>query len=102
MRGVVFLVLNYLSSSFGQAPEARIVVTAQGPVRGYKDPTRNVFAFYGIPYATAPTGRDRYKVNQEFINLSKENKTMLHEEILTIYFIYYMQKIILLYNTDIQ
>ncbi|KAL4705254.1 hypothetical protein ACJJTC_010273 [Scirpophaga incertulas] len=41
--------------------ESRLVQTLQGPVRGYKDPVANVFTFYGIPYATAPTGQDRYK-----------------------------------------
>jgi hypothetical protein len=42
--------------------EALLVQTSQGPVRGYKDVAADIFTFYGIPYATAPTGRDRYKV----------------------------------------
>jgi hypothetical protein len=42
--------------------EALLVQTSQGPVRGYKDEAADIFTFYGIPYATAPTGRDRYKV----------------------------------------
>ncbi|CAH2068918.1 unnamed protein product, partial [Iphiclides podalirius] len=40
---------------------ARLVYTSQGPVRGYKTPGENIFIFYGIPYATAPTGSDRFK-----------------------------------------
>ncbi|CAH0600390.1 unnamed protein product [Chrysodeixis includens] len=35
--------------------------TPQGPVRGRRDPNADVYAFYGIPYATAPTGANRYK-----------------------------------------
>ncbi|XP_047990198.1 esterase FE4-like [Leguminivora glycinivorella] len=38
--------------------ESRIVQTAQGPVKGYKKD--DVFYFYGIPYATAPTGTRRF------------------------------------------
>ncbi|KAJ0181320.1 hypothetical protein K1T71_003405 [Dendrolimus kikuchii] len=44
-----------------QVQESRVVQTDQGPVRGYKESERNLFTFYNIPYATAPTGRDRYK-----------------------------------------
>ncbi|GBP34426.1 Esterase FE4 [Eumeta japonica] len=33
----------------------------QGTVRGYKHATRDLYAFHGIPYATAPTGRDKFK-----------------------------------------
>ncbi|XP_013148740.1 PREDICTED: venom carboxylesterase-6-like [Papilio polytes] len=46
----------------GDAKEAWLVNTDQGPVRGYKAPGDDVFVFYGIPYATAPTGRNKYKV----------------------------------------
>ncbi|XP_046975721.1 cholinesterase 1-like [Vanessa cardui] len=42
-------------------PESRLVQLDQGPVRGYKDVNEGVFVFNGIPYATAPTGRDRFK-----------------------------------------
>ncbi|KAI5642279.1 carboxylesterase family domain-containing protein [Phthorimaea operculella] len=40
---------------------SRTVVIEQGPVRGYKDPGGGLYVFYNIPYATAPTGKDRYK-----------------------------------------
>ncbi|KAJ2943843.1 hypothetical protein O0L34_g8170 [Tuta absoluta] len=40
---------------------SRTVVIDQGPVIGYKDPEGGLYVFYNIPYATAPTGRDRYK-----------------------------------------
>ncbi|XP_075990826.1 para-nitrobenzyl esterase-like [Anticarsia gemmatalis] len=33
----------------------------QGPIRGHKDPGGGLYAFYNIPYATAPTGTDRFK-----------------------------------------
>ncbi|XP_045456296.1 cholinesterase 1-like [Melitaea cinxia] len=42
-------------------PESRTVHLNQGIVRGYKDLREDIFAFYGIPYATAPKGPDRYK-----------------------------------------
>ncbi|KAJ2945101.1 hypothetical protein O0L34_g9157 [Tuta absoluta] len=40
--------------------DSRTVFIEQGPVRGYKDP-EGLFIFYNIPYATAPTGKDRFK-----------------------------------------
>ncbi|XP_038216132.1 para-nitrobenzyl esterase-like [Zerene cesonia] len=33
----------------------------QGPVKGYKPSGWDLFEFHGIPYATAPTGQDRFK-----------------------------------------
>lgn len=42
---------------------SKVVKTAQGAVRGYKDPEHSLFAFQSIPYATAPTGHNRYKVS---------------------------------------
>nr|ACV60234.2 antennal esterase CXE7 [Spodoptera littoralis] len=41
--------------------EWREVKTAQGPVRGRKHPTEDIYTFYNIPYATAPVGVDRFK-----------------------------------------
>ncbi|CAH2229606.1 jg27436 [Pararge aegeria aegeria] len=41
--------------------QSRLVQLTQGPVRGYKDPDLGIYSFYGIPYATAPTGKDRFK-----------------------------------------
>nr|ADE05557.1 carboxylesterase [Helicoverpa armigera] len=41
--------------------EWREVRTAQGPVRGRKHPTADMYAFYNIPYATAPTGEHKFK-----------------------------------------
>ncbi|XP_026485191.2 carboxylic ester hydrolase-like isoform X2 [Vanessa tameamea] len=53
----LFLIGNVLS----EETESRVIVTAQGPVRGYKDPIDDVFAYFGIPYATAPTGSQKFK-----------------------------------------
>ncbi|XP_046975579.1 esterase FE4-like [Vanessa cardui] len=53
----LFVIGNVLSEEI----ESRVIVTAQGPVRGYRDPTDDVFAYYGIPYATAPSGSQRFK-----------------------------------------
>lgn len=40
----------------------RHVNITQGQVRGRIVPEDGVYAFYNIPYATAPTGSNRYKV----------------------------------------
>ncbi|XP_047036397.1 cholinesterase 1-like isoform X1 [Helicoverpa zea] len=41
--------------------EWREVNTLQGPVRGRKHPEADVHVFYNIPYATAPTGENKFK-----------------------------------------
>ncbi|GBP34418.1 Esterase FE4 [Eumeta japonica] len=45
----------------GRRRAALDVALAQGPVRGHKHAARALYAFHGIPYATAPTGRDKFK-----------------------------------------
>nr|AIY69029.1 carboxyl/choline esterase [Chilo suppressalis] len=57
---VLFLTALY-KSVLCEEQESRIVQISQGPVRGYKDHEENLYTFFGIPYATAPTGQDRYK-----------------------------------------
>ncbi|CAH0722796.1 unnamed protein product, partial [Brenthis ino] len=60
-----FLVISlcFVSSiSCGVIRESRLVQLSQGPVRGYKDVEYGIFVFHSIPYATAPTGRDKFKV----------------------------------------
>ncbi|XP_068628578.1 esterase FE4-like [Battus philenor] len=52
-------VLTLVGASYGK--ESKLVNIEQGPVRGYKEPGDDVFMFYGIPYATAPTGMHKYK-----------------------------------------
>ncbi|KAI5642281.1 carboxylesterase family domain-containing protein [Phthorimaea operculella] len=59
---VCWVVAAFFALAHGQAQnDSRTVVTDQGAVRGYKDPGGGLYAFYNIPYATAPTGKDRYK-----------------------------------------
>ncbi|KAJ8734933.1 hypothetical protein PYW08_014183 [Mythimna loreyi] len=41
--------------------EWREVNTAQGPVRGRKHPTEDIYTFFNIPYATAPVGVHKFK-----------------------------------------
>ncbi|CAH0600425.1 unnamed protein product [Chrysodeixis includens] len=53
----VVAVLALCSCDEGEWKEVRI---AQGVLRGRKDPD-GPYTFYNIPYATAPTGPDRYK-----------------------------------------
>ncbi|CAG9782831.1 unnamed protein product [Diatraea saccharalis] len=38
----------------------RVVKSPQGPVRGFKENEDDIFIFYGIPYATAPTGPQKF------------------------------------------
>ncbi|XP_075984481.1 carboxylic ester hydrolase-like [Anticarsia gemmatalis] len=37
------------------------VMTSQGPVRGLRDPSEELYTFHNIPYATAPTGEHKFK-----------------------------------------
>ncbi|CAK1600054.1 unnamed protein product [Parnassius mnemosyne] len=57
------IVLLCLISVLGgaQTREAKLVNIAQGPVRGYKAQNDNLYAFYGIPYATVPTGDQKFQ-----------------------------------------
>ncbi|XP_045508088.1 uncharacterized protein LOC123703929 [Colias croceus] len=55
------ITLFFAAVSISHGLESRIVDTEQGPVRGYKDSDVGIFAFYGVPYAKAPTGRQRFK-----------------------------------------
>ncbi|XP_041974008.1 juvenile hormone esterase-like [Aricia agestis] len=41
--------------------DSRVVNTTQGPIRGHRSSTFDGFVFYNVPYATAPTGRDKFK-----------------------------------------
>lgn len=41
--------------------EWRLVNISQGPVRGRME-SYGIYAFYNIPYATAPTDEDKFKV----------------------------------------
>ncbi|CAG9782834.1 unnamed protein product [Diatraea saccharalis] len=43
------------------AQESKLVNINQGPIIGYKAEGADVFAFYNIPYATAPTGPHKFK-----------------------------------------
>ncbi|XP_063534741.1 esterase FE4-like [Cydia strobilella] len=58
-RDLLIIVLTVYGVSGQDARESRVVKTAQGPVRGYK--YDEIFEFYGIPYATAPTGANKFQ-----------------------------------------
>ncbi|KPJ21462.1 hypothetical protein RR48_00019 [Papilio machaon] len=60
IKCIIFLALILVA--IGESKEMRQLNIAQGPVRGYKEAGDDVFVFYGIPYATAPTGPNKYKV----------------------------------------
>ena len=47
---------------------SRVVNIDQGAVRGYRPQDEDYFVFYGIPYATAPTGPNKFLVSNN-INL---------------------------------
>lgn len=55
--GILFFGLVYAEGDF------RTVELEQGFVRGEKFWDGDYYEFYGVPYATAPTGRDKYKVS---------------------------------------
>ncbi|CAG9576035.1 unnamed protein product [Danaus chrysippus] len=56
--------LVFVLSQDTKARESRLVHIDSGLVRGYKDTHDDVFVFYGIPYATAPTGSERFQVKK--------------------------------------
>lgn len=58
---LVFVVILVALLNQCDASEWRQVHTAQGDVRGRKDPDGGLYSFYNIPYATVPTGPDKYK-----------------------------------------
>lgn len=49
------------------------VNTDRGPVRGFKVDDDEVFSFFGIPYATAPKGKDRFSYFFQFFSLYLSN-----------------------------
>ncbi|KAL0840593.1 hypothetical protein ABMA28_015798 [Loxostege sticticalis] len=54
-----FIVATVLSQ--GTVEDSRVVNLNQGSFRGLKSSDYNVFQFLNIPYASAPTGADRFK-----------------------------------------
>lgn len=50
-----------LASVRPDSTDSREVKISQGTVKGYRDPEGDLFAFYNIPYATAPSGTARFK-----------------------------------------
>ncbi|XP_072936216.1 juvenile hormone esterase-like [Epargyreus clarus] len=60
MLWVVFVIVSSSAYEYSKA-DSRLVHIEQGPVRGYKAHDGNFYVFYGVPYATAPTGADKYK-----------------------------------------
>ncbi|XP_011568575.3 cholinesterase 1 [Plutella xylostella] len=61
---VVFLcIINQVQVCFSSSVEqnSKVVQIHSGLVKGYKNSEWDIFAFYGIPYATAPSGREKFK-----------------------------------------
>lgn len=67
LANVSAILLVLIGKSESESQEARVVNTIQGPVRGYLDPDGDIFSFYNIPYATAPTGTHRFRVITLFL-----------------------------------
>ncbi|XP_023955052.2 esterase E4-like [Bicyclus anynana] len=62
MFSIVYVVFScFCAVTLCESDESRLVQLEQGLVRGYKDPELGIYSFYGIPYAKAPTGTDRFK-----------------------------------------
>ncbi|CAG4932152.1 unnamed protein product [Colias eurytheme] len=59
--GFLFISLVLHAQSFADSDASWTVNINQGPVKGYKPQGWDIFEFHGIPYATAPTGDDRFK-----------------------------------------
>ncbi|VVC88035.1 unnamed protein product [Leptidea sinapis] len=58
---IISLLIYALFSPCVQGANDLTVKLEQGYVRGYIDPDGGFYAFYGIPYATAPTGDQKFK-----------------------------------------
>ena len=59
------------------------VALEQGPVRGIRHSSGELYEFYNIPYATGPVGVDRFKVL-----------------VLTLFFVYHYELFVLLWIRD--
>ncbi|XP_059049034.1 para-nitrobenzyl esterase-like isoform X2 [Achroia grisella] len=57
----VCLIAGAVCEENGVEKESKVVRISQGSVRGYKNPESGIFEFYGIPYAKAPTGQNRFQ-----------------------------------------
>ncbi|CAH0698876.1 unnamed protein product [Spodoptera exigua] len=57
----ILILLSAVTLSYCDDSEWRQVRTAQGDVRGRKDPAGGLYAFLNIPYATVPVGANRFK-----------------------------------------
>ncbi|KAF9810342.1 hypothetical protein SFRURICE_003314 [Spodoptera frugiperda] len=57
----ILILLSVVSLGYCDAGEWKQVRTAQGEVRGRKDPASGVYEFLNIPYAKVPVGKDRFK-----------------------------------------
>lgn len=66
MLWYVILVLCAVSLSIQNEADFKVVNISQGPVRGRKDPD-GIYVFYNVPYATAPTGDNKFKVGTSLI-----------------------------------
>uniref|UniRef100_A0A1L8D6J4 Carboxylic ester hydrolase n=1 Tax=Plutella xylostella TaxID=51655 RepID=A0A1L8D6J4_PLUXY len=61
---LIFLFLTVIKLQLCDSSEeenSRLVQISSGRVRGYKNQQWDIFEFYGIPYATAPTGVNKFK-----------------------------------------
>ncbi|XP_023955055.2 cholinesterase 1 [Bicyclus anynana] len=57
----IVAIFAVVTSTVGESTESRLVRIDSGPVRGYKDVSEDIFVYYGIPYAKAPSGSDKFK-----------------------------------------
>ncbi|GBP72729.1 Esterase-6 [Eumeta japonica] len=58
---LIFLFIIIAAADANPDDNSRIVHTAQGAVKGYRDHKGYFYGYYGIPYATAPTGPHKFK-----------------------------------------
>ncbi|CAH2229602.1 jg27434 [Pararge aegeria aegeria] len=58
---VACFLFGVVTLAVSEKADSRIVHIDSGPVRGYKDPNEDIFVYYGIPYAKAPSGSDKFK-----------------------------------------
>lgn len=65
-RAIVLFVL--VNSIYCDEEEVKTVVLEEGIVKGEKYWDGDFYRFYGIPYASVPTGRDKFQVYFTFLS----------------------------------
>lgn len=69
------LLLTIVRLTLSEDAKSKVVKIDQGLVKGYQSSEGDFFVYYGIPYASAPTGPNKFKVDIKiFYNFHQQIK----------------------------